>query len=134
VLYRGILFVCANVMASSAGLAGPCSSEVERVQARIDAYLEERAGAGPRVPESSIGLLHHQPTAASIAAVEERLGELDSSRFETVALSMAIARASDHVGDKSACERALENAEGAIVLMIQSDDSKTRNEPPKRKS
>jgi hypothetical protein len=133
VLCRGILFACANVIASSAGLAGPCSSEVERVQARIDAYLEERADAGPRVPESSIALLHHQPTTASIAVVEERLGELDRSGFETVALSMAIARASDHAGDKSACERALENAEGAIVLMMQSDDSKTRNEPSKRK-
>ena len=32
-LCRGILFACANVIASSAGLAGPCSSEVERVQA-----------------------------------------------------------------------------------------------------
>ena len=46
---------------------------------------------------------------------------------------MAIARASDRVGDKSACERAIENAEGAIVLMMQSDNSKTRNEPSKRK-
>ena len=132
-LFHRILFVCANVVSSSAGLAGPCSSEVERAQARIDAYLAAKADAGPRAREGSIALLHHQPTAASIAAVEERLGELDRSRFERVALSMAIARASDHAGDKSACERALENAEGAIVLMMQSDDSKTRNEPSKRK-
>jgi hypothetical protein len=129
-----VLFACATLVSSSASLAGSCSSEIERVQARIDSYLEAKADAGRRVGQSSIALLHHQPTVASIAGVEERLGELDTSRFETLALSMAIARASDRVGDKSVCERAIENAEGAIVLMMQSDDSKTRNEPSKRKS
>jgi hypothetical protein len=133
-LFHRTLFVFANVISSTAALAGPCSSEVERVQARIDAYLEAKADAGPRARQSSIALLHHQPTAASMAAIEERLGELDASGFETFALSMAIARASNRIGDRGACERALGNAEGAIILMMQSDESKTRNEPSKRKS
>jgi hypothetical protein len=132
--YRRILLVCASVISSSASLAGPCSSKIEHVQAKIDAYLEAKADVGPLARESSIALLHHQPTAASIAAVEERLGELDTPTFETISYSMAIARASDRVDDKSACALALENAERAIVLMMQPAESKTQNEPPRRRS
>ena len=125
---RRILLVCANVVVSSAGLAGPCSSEVERVQAKIDAFLEARADAGPRARESTIALLHRQPTTASIAAAEERLGELNTSAFEAITLSMTVARAADRLGDDNTCKRALANTESAIVLMTQSGEAKTRNE------
>lgn len=125
---RRILLVCANVIVSSAGLAGPCSSEVERVQARIDAFLEARADAGPPARESTIALMHRQPTAASIAAAEERLGELNTSAFEAITSSMTIARAADRLGDNNACKRALENTESAIVLMTWSGETKTQNE------
>jgi hypothetical protein len=132
--YRRILVVCTSIISSSAGLAGPCSLEVEHVQAKIDAYLEANADVGPRARESPIALLHHQPSADSIAAVEERLGELDTPIFEAFAYSMAIARASDLIGNKSACEPALEGAERAILLMRRPDESKTQDAPRRRKS
>jgi hypothetical protein len=72
--------------------AAPCSQEIERVQARIDAKLEAAARIGALAPESSAALLHRQPTPGSIAAAENRLGEVSSATVAAVAAAMARAR------------------------------------------
>lgn len=67
-----LLMLSAAALAASmgAGYAGPCSHEIDRMQARVDTKVEAAARAGPSAPESSGALLHRQPTPGSIAAAE----------------------------------------------------------------
>jgi hypothetical protein len=111
-----LLVLSAAALAAStiAGYAGPCSPEIDRMQARVDAKLEAAAGAAPSAPESSGALLHHQPTPASIAAAESRLGEISPRTVSAVRAAMARARKADRAGDKVACERALAQVQRRI--------------------
>jgi hypothetical protein len=109
-----ILSAVALAAPISASLAGPCSPEIERTQARIDATLGAKAAAGPAARESAAATMHRQPTPGSIAAAEERLGDVPAQTAEAVALAMARARAADGAGDKTACEQALADVQRAI--------------------
>ena len=108
-----VLSAAALVASTTAGYAGPCSSEIDRVQARVDAKLEATARSGPAAPESSAALLHRQPTPGSIAAAESKLGDVPSRTVEAIRTAMARARDADRAGDKSACERALADVQRA---------------------
>lgn len=109
-----ILDAAALAASMSVSYAGPCSPEIDRAQAVIDGRLEARAAAGPRARESTSATMHHQPTPGSIAAAEERLGELSPQKTEAAEQAMARARAADSAGDQSACEQALADVERAI--------------------
>jgi hypothetical protein len=113
---RRLLVLSAAALAAStiAGHAGPCSHEIDRVQAQVDARLEAKAGAGPIASESPGALAHRQPTPDSIAAAESRLGELPPQKAEAIAAAMARARDADRAGDQSACEQALADVQRAI--------------------
>ena len=91
----------------SACCAGPCSDEIHRTQAQVDARLEARAAAGSVARESTEALEHRQPTPGSIAAAESRLGEVSAAAVEAVGAAMARAREADRAGDRSTCEQAL---------------------------
>ena len=114
--FQRSLVVCAAALAASmsAGYAGPCSHEIDRVVAEINAKLEAKAAAGPSARESTAATTHRQPTPGSIAAAETRLGDVSSQKVETVAAAMARARKADLAGDQSACEQALADAQRAI--------------------
>jgi hypothetical protein len=99
----------------SAGYAGPCSHDIDRMQARIDAWLETKAADGPVAKESAGALMHRQPTPGSIAAAESQLGEVSPGTVMAVVQAMARARAADHANDRSACERALADVQRAIT-------------------
>ena len=75
-----------------------------RLQPRVDAKLEAAAGSGPTAAESLAARLHRQPTPGSIAAAEEKLGEIAAG---ALAAAMARAREADGAGDRSACEQAV---------------------------
>src|SRR5262245_52342309 len=107
-----VLSAAALAASISASYAGPCSLEIDRTQARVDAMIEAVAAAGRAGRESTAATMHRQPTPDSIVAAEERLGE--GARAERALAAMARARAADGAGDKSACERALEDAQRAI--------------------
>ena len=109
-----VLSAAAFVASTIAAYAGPCSQEIEHVQARVDAKLEAAAGTGPAAPESSAALLNRQPTPGSIAAAESRLGEISPTTVAAVAAAMARAREADRAGDQSACEQALAEVQRAI--------------------
>ena len=109
-----ILSAAAFAASMSVSQAGPCSPEIDRVQALIDARLEARASAGPQARESTSAMMHHQPTPGSIAAAEERLGDLSPQKTEAAEQAMARARAADGAGDKGACEQALADVQRAI--------------------
>ena len=92
------LVACAAALAASmsASYAGPCSHEIDRVQAEIDAKLEAKAAAGPSARESTAATMHRQPTPGSIATAETRLGDVSPQKVEAVAAAMARAREADH--------------------------------------
>jgi hypothetical protein len=103
-IYLGLLASTAIV---TSGYVGPCSTEIARLQA--DAKLEAKAASGPAARESAGALMHRQPTPGSIAAAEERLGDLSAQATEVAARAAA-----DSAGDKNACEQALADVQRAI--------------------
>jgi hypothetical protein len=109
------LSAAALALSTLPGHAGPCSHEIDRMQARVDAKLEATARKGQWAPESPGALMHRQPTPGSIAAAESRLGEVSSRNVEAVRMAMARARDADRAGDKSACKRALADVRRAIA-------------------
>src|SRR5262249_5791555 len=92
--------------------AGPCSDDIGRMQGRIDARLE--AAAGPFARESTDAKRSDQPTPRSMAATEERLGEISPQTVDAVRQAMARARAADSASDKTACEQALADVQRAL--------------------
>lgn len=113
---RQLIALTAVTLAASisSGYAGPCSLEIDRMQARVDAKLAAKPGTGPTAPESPGALLHRQPTPGSIAEAEEKLGEVSPRTAGMVAQALARARAADGAGDKGACEQALADVQRAI--------------------
>src|SRR5262245_40956185 len=94
-------------LSTSATFASPCSQEIDRVQASIDAKLEAQAAAGRFARESTAATMHRQPTPGSIAAAEVRLGEVSSEKVDAVEVLMTQAREAERVGDQSTCVQAL---------------------------
>lgn len=94
--------------------AGPCSPEIDRMQARVDARLAARASAGTTGSESLTALLHRQPTPSSIAKAEEGLHELSAEKVAAVQRAMKQAEAADRARDAKACAEALAAAQRAL--------------------
>jgi hypothetical protein len=105
--YRCVPITAAAVISSLAAStmstsAGPCTPEIERLQAAVDAIAAE---AGPAGRQTTAATTHHQPTPASIAVATLKLEEAARARRAQAAL--AEARAADGAGDRPACQRAL---------------------------
>jgi hypothetical protein len=98
----------------SASHAGPCSGDIDKMQARIDSALERKAAGGPAAKEGAFAGMSEQPTPRSMAAAEEKLGELSPQTVDAVRRVMAKARAADSAGDGSACASALAELQRAI--------------------
>jgi hypothetical protein len=94
--------------------AGPCSKDIESMQARIDARLNAVAAAGPSAKQSVEAQRHRQPTPGSIASAERQLGELSPSTIVKVNEAMERAQKADTAGDEAACKQALAEVEQAI--------------------
>jgi hypothetical protein len=94
-------------VAASASATGPCSDQIDAMQARIDAKLEAKAAAGPTAKEGVAAGMSVQPTPRSIATAEEKLGDISRQTVEALGQAMARARVADKVGDLRACRKAL---------------------------
>jgi hypothetical protein len=110
-----VLSTAALITSTIAGHAGPCSHEIDSVQALVDAKLDATAGAGAPAKESLGALEHRQPTPGSIAAAESRLGEVSPLKVEVAEAAMARARKADAAEDKGACEQALAEVRAEIA-------------------
>jgi hypothetical protein len=95
------------VLSASTTYAGPCSGQIDAMQARFDAKLEAKAAAGPTAKQGVAAGMSMQPTPASIAAAEEKLGETSPRKVKAIKRGMARARVADKVGDLRACRKAL---------------------------
>jgi hypothetical protein len=94
--------------------AYPCSQDIDRAWVGVNAKIQARIAVGRSAPQSTIALLHRQPTQSSIAAAEEALVDVWLP-METAVAALARAREADRARDKIACERALAEAQRAIV-------------------
>jgi hypothetical protein len=138
--FRGLVALSASVLAGSiaAGYAGPCTEELDRMQAQVDAKTAAVAAAGPAARENHTAMMHREQTSitaaieqaigaiqdshaadmqrepkpASIAAAEETLDE--GTRIEQAVAAIKRAREADEVGDSSACDQTLEDVQHAI--------------------
>jgi hypothetical protein len=114
---RNCLLTTAAVMfamPSIASLAGPCTSEIASVREHLNERLYAKAGVGPTAPESLGALRHRQPTPRSIAAAERQLGELSGQNGKIIVSALKRAGEADRVGDREACENALDEVWRAI--------------------
>ena len=112
---RSLATVAVILAAStSASYASPCAEAIGRMQAKINAKLEAAAtAAGSSAAESTAATMHRQPTPRSIGTAEVQLGDVSREQDEAVTAAMVRAREADRVGDQSACEQALSDAERA---------------------
>jgi len=94
--------------------AGPCSDDISRMRADIDAKLNALAAAGPSEKQGVGAQLHRQPTPHIIAEAQSKTGALQPSTIEKVTDAMDRARKADAAGDKAACESALNDAQKLI--------------------
>jgi mRNA-degrading endonuclease toxin of MazEF toxin-antitoxin module len=112
---RVLIFSAVAVAATaSTTYAGPCSDQIDAMQARIDARLEAKAAAGPTAKQGVAAGMSVQPTPRSIAAAEEKLGEFSQLTVAAIGQGMARARAADAAGDANACEKALADVQRAV--------------------
>ncbi|MGC2080950.1 MAG: hypothetical protein WA728_34055 [Xanthobacteraceae bacterium] len=107
-LQRFALSSAALVASVAASHAGPCSADIDAMQHRIDAALVANAAAGPAGKEGAAAGMSHQPTPQSMAAAEEKLGDIPAATVAAMRQAMDRARAADNAGDKSACEAAFD--------------------------
>ena len=105
-----IVYATALVVSMSTSYAGPCSQEIARFRAEIDAKQHSNAAAGLSSPESTAATTHRQPTQRSIGAAESQLGEVSPKKLQAVMAAVNRASEADRAGDKIACEEALVDA------------------------
>ena len=109
-----LLLLSAVALAATidAGEAGPCTADIDQLQAELDAKLDATAGSS-RFGRESLGAdLHHEPTPGSIARAEERLGE--GSDLGQALAALERARKIDETGNRFACEQAIAEARRAL--------------------
>ena len=92
--------------------AGPCTAQIDAMQAAVDAKIMAVAAAGPTGTESEFALRNRQPTPNSMVQAEEKLGE--GSQLGNALRAVRLAREADRVDDKAACENALVQARRAL--------------------
>ena len=94
--------------------AGPCSQTIDRAWTQVADIIQARLRAGRSAPQGITALLHRQPTPASVAAAEEKVGEMWSP-METAVAALTRAREADRAEDKGACQQAVQDAERVLV-------------------
>jgi hypothetical protein len=102
--------VLALLCLASPACAGPCASSIVRVQARVDAAIDKRAGAEGWKPESLDAKRSHQPTPSSIAGAEGGPGMTLQAALD----ALDRARAADGAGDDAACRREVASAKASL--------------------
>jgi hypothetical protein len=90
--------------------AGPCAEDLYNAGVEIGKRLDAIAARGRAGAESTFATSHHQPTPATIAGAEEKLGDISEEQARAVHEYMAAAKRADDAGDKPACENALSEA------------------------
>jgi hypothetical protein len=97
---------------STPSSAGPCKSDIIRLQVQVDAAIEAHANTAPFGREGRIATYHLQPTPKSIARAEKQLSGWTGGLRSIRALQRA--RRADQTGDSDGCRHALLAARHAL--------------------
>ena len=90
--------------------AGQCADDIYRANVEIGKRLDALAAAGKTGTQSSFATMHRQPTPATIAGAEEKIGDISDAELNAVHEWMAKAKQADESGDTAGCENALTQA------------------------
>jgi hypothetical protein len=90
--------------------AGSCTLSAARLQAKVEAAIEKRAGKASSKPESLDATLNYQPNPFSLAATEDYRGR----DLEKALDSLDRARDAARVGVVVVCRRALASARAIL--------------------
>ena len=90
--------------------AGPCADDLYKADVDIGKRLDELAAQGKAGTESTFATMHRQPTPATVAGAEEKIGDVSESQVKAVREYLAEAKRADDANDKPACEQALSEA------------------------
>jgi hypothetical protein len=108
-----IVIATAIILLPLPSAATPCTPDIDRAWAQVNVKIQARIGAGRSAPQSNIALLHHQPTAKSVAAARDILNDVWLP-IEAAVSSLSRARQADKDNDDGACREALIEAQHAI--------------------
>ncbi len=108
------VMVCA--LAPAPSRAGPCADEIYQADVAINKRLDALAAQGKTGTESTFATMNRQPTPATVAAAEAKLGDVSETQVKAVREFMAEARKADETGDKAACETALSQAKTILGM------------------
>jgi hypothetical protein len=108
-----VLSALAIACSVQTGHASVCSKDIDRAWAKIDAKIQARIAVGRSVPQSTIALLHRQPTQNSIAAAEQTLSDAWQP-MEMAVAALSRAHQADGANDRMACEGALADVQRMI--------------------
>ena len=108
-----VLSALAIACSAQTSHASACSQDIDRAWAKVNARIQARIAIGRSVPQSTIALLHRQPTRSSIAMAEETLVDVWLPVERAVA-ALAHAREADRANDRVACEGALAEVQRMI--------------------
>jgi hypothetical protein len=96
--------------------AGPCAEDLYKADVDVGKRLEEIAASGKTGTESTFATAHHQPTPATVAGAEEKVGDISEAQVTAVRKYMAEAKQADDAGEKDACEKALSEARNLLGM------------------
>ncbi len=107
-----LLLLAVAALAPTSARAGPCTAQIDQLQAAVDARIDTTAGTGRAARESTASTAHRQPTPGSIAQAEQSLGE--GSGYRQALASLTQAREADQAGDAVTCGQALDAVRSAL--------------------
>jgi hypothetical protein len=101
-----VLSVVAVALSGQHSRANSCAPDIDRAWSQVNAKIQARIGAGRSARQSTMALLHRQPTQNSIAAAREALVDVWLP-METAVAALTRASAADRVNDGRGCRNAL---------------------------
>jgi hypothetical protein len=115
-----VLALCGFALVGAAN-ASPCGEKIAALQQRYDKLQSagvvspDPAVSGATAPETTGALLHHQPTAASVAGAENSADSRAATKAAKFQVDIEQARAAEDSGDFQGCESAAADAEKALT-------------------
>ena len=109
-----VLSLAAIAFSTQPSRANSCSQDIDQAWAQVNSKIQARIAVGRSARQSTIALLHRQPTQASIAAAEQSLADVWLP-METAVAALARARDADRVNDRIVCDTALAEVQRVIT-------------------
>jgi hypothetical protein len=102
-LQVGAMTFAGLVLLTVPSQAGPCAKDIERMEIRVDAWLNKVAAGQPSKSQSLGAQMHRQPTPRSMVQALH----VPSAKIAKARDAMDRARKADSAGHMKACEEAL---------------------------